>query len=158
MEQILEMIVLFDECVLPGQRFIDLNPFQKRWLANSVISGQDTSSGIARRYGFKANSVLKIVSRMRRSGKLEGRTGRPRALDEDSHKVIVDAVSNDEINGDGDLRDKICSEYYSTMARKRPNRFEELFDEDKLPKVPKRTVDRYLRNFLIQNEDIDAES
>mmetsp|Transcript_12133 Transcript_12133/g.26670 ORF Transcript_12133/g.26670 Transcript_12133/m.26670 type:complete len:188 (+) Transcript_12133:138-701(+) len=84
-----------------------LTPEQKKWFVSQHVDEGVSAARLGRRFQLNHHTIYQWVKTFRKTGKLEGKRGRPRLLDEQSMEGVDSYCA---INGYGDtkeLREKI---------------------------------------------------
>ena len=133
-----------------------LTPIQKDWIVQKITASEETSNSLAKKLGCKPNYIVTIVSRHRRGIRQTGKRGRPKVLDEISHRKIETVKAAQEPLDIEASKIIINQEYLATMARNYPTKYEKLSSGRKRLRVSRRTRDRYLSTLFVDvfNEEV----
>jgi hypothetical protein len=125
-------------------RLVAPNLEQKQWMVMRISSGVEKACDIAKRYHFNRKH-LNILAKRRRQGKpVHFGSGRPRVLDLVSHRAIESNISDLTCSNVDDLRAQIKSEYFESLIRRYPQRFQDNAGDEIPIIMARRTHKRYI--------------
>lgn len=133
---------------------------QKCWMVQLVISKVETVASLAKRCSFSRKNLHKMVVRHLKGLPLRLKSGRPRVLDVISHEIIGASIQNNACSDRAVLNQSISDEYTATRIRRCPPTVEEIANDGRDVKVPRRSLKRYARRLhpeLFLNDETPPE-
>ena len=116
---------------------------QKCHMVQLVISKTETIASIAKRCSFSRKNLHKMVVRHLKGMPLRLKSGRPRVLDTIRNENIGTTIRDNAHLDVKVLNRSISDEYAATRIRRLPPKMEEIEDDGRAVKVPRRSLKRY---------------
>jgi hypothetical protein len=122
---------------------------QKIWLATRVANGIESAASLAKRLKYSRVTLKQSAWRLKNGSLLTGKRGRPYVIDTDGARSAKEVMVNTADIGDGMLRLVLNNEFHNSCSRRWPDQFAEQEEQDVVPNLCRRTVDRYVKRLRL---------